>query len=140
MERAWRGVAIGAGVLFAVFGLVQLNDPDPFAWVFVYGATAVYSFLSATDRLPAAPPTVWGLLALFFGLRIFLSWDGASNPMGAPEQGLFAEEVVRESLGLFLVAGWSGILAGRAWWAEQRPGSGQTRRNARAEAAPDREE
>lgn len=140
MERAWRGVAIGAGVLFAIFGLVQLNDPDPFAWVFVYGATAAYSFLSASDRLPAAPPTVWALLALFFGLRIFLSWDGTSNPMGAPEQGLFAEEVVRESLGLFLVAGWSGILAGRAWWTEPGPESGPRHRDAQSQDAPGREE
>ncbi len=114
--RIWRGVCIGAGVLFALFGLVQLNDPDPIAWVFVYGITAVYAFLGASGRLTWPAPAVWAGLAFFFGLRTWFTWDGSSNPMGDASQGLFAEEVVREAGGLFLVAGWCGAMATVIYW------------------------
>jgi hypothetical protein len=38
--------------LFALSAAVQWNDPDPWLWIAVYGASAVASGLAALERLP----------------------------------------------------------------------------------------
>lgn len=43
---------IVVGVLFILFAVVQLNDPDPWGWVFIYGATAAVTLYSAFRPVP----------------------------------------------------------------------------------------
>lgn len=35
------------GAIFLVFALIQLNDPDPMLWVFIYGVASGLFFISA---------------------------------------------------------------------------------------------
>ena len=107
----WKAVSLGMAALFVVFALVQLNDPDPAAWVLAYGITALFSAYSAFRPAPWLQIALWALFALFLGLRLLLAWDGTSNPMGSAWQGPLSEEVVREGLGLLLVAVWMAVVA-----------------------------
>ena len=112
VPRPMKIACLVAAGIFGLFGLVQLNDPDPLGWVVIYGLTMAYSAASGFRRLPWYQAAVWGALCTFFAVRIWASWDGASNPMGSAEQGMFAEEVVREVCGLGLIAMWMFVLSG----------------------------
>ncbi len=49
-----------AGVAMLVFGLLQLNDPDPLIWVSYYVAVAIACTLAAYRPLPAVVLVVLG--------------------------------------------------------------------------------
>ncbi|MEZ4322830.1 MAG: transmembrane 220 family protein [Myxococcota bacterium] len=117
----WRWVSFIVAGIFGLFALVQLNDPDPIPWVIAYGFTAAYTGVSAVRTLPWLQAAVWSAFCLFLGLRLYFTWDGSSNPMGSPDQGVFSEEVVREACGLGLIAVWMGIVAVRNAWMAPPP-------------------
>lgn len=96
-------------VLFALFALLQVNDPDPLPWIFIYGVTSLYTAYSAVRTPHFAPYAVWAALCLIAGVWTIGSWDGSSQPMGGG--GIFGEEVVREALGLGLAGLWMVIVA-----------------------------
>jgi len=110
-QSTWKVLCLGVAVVFIIFAGVQLNDPDPFGWIAVYGTAGLYTAVVGFRKLPPIGPALYGALCGALGIAHFLLWDGSSNPMGAIEQGIFAEEVVRESLGLLLVAAWMAIVA-----------------------------
>lgn len=102
-------------VLFALFALVQYNDPDPVQWMILYGGVAVFYATAALGK-PVYRPAVW----LWFAAIVV--WAGLLMPefsgwiqMGSPSivESMKADkpyvEFAREFLGL-LVAG-----AGCAW-------------------------
>ena len=101
-------------LLFALFAIVQLNDPDPGFWIFLYGTTALYSAGSARDVLPRGVGIGWGVLTACMATWMLATWDGSSRPMGSTAWGPLSDEVVREMLGLLMVSAWSGFLAWRA--------------------------
>lgn len=100
----------GSVAVFVVFGLLQLNDPDPGFWVFVYGITALYSAAAARGRMSRAAALVWGVLALCFAAAT-LALPGTTSTMGPSSLGPLADERVREGLGLVVVGLWSFVLA-----------------------------
>lgn len=105
---------LGAGmVVWLVFALLQLNDPDPGFWLMVYGLTLLYSIGAYADRLPRAVAVSWTVLLLVIGVWMYASWESA-QPMHAGSTGLTGDEVARELGGLFLAAGWMGWLGYRA--------------------------
>ena len=101
-------------LLFALFAAVQLNDPDPWGWVALYGFVAVVSAFAAFGR--------YHPYLLYLGLGIVLIWMATLFPdfinwvkMGMPTitGSMKAEsphvELTREFLGLLLCAlalGW----------------------------------
>lgn len=115
-------VAISWIALLVVFAILQLNDPDPWRWVFVYLAGALLWSVALFDRKQP-----WLELAL---LLIMVFWMGGLWPgvlelleKGEPAD-LFAEmatdrpyvEVAREFLGLAIAAisvGWLVGISGR---------------------------
>jgi hypothetical protein len=116
--RGFRVAAALMCALFVVSAAVQLNDPDPWLWIPLYGLAAALAGLGATGRLPFAPNAA--ALALFlvlfavwmpslFGARseAFESWQ-----MLAPE-----DEAPREAGGLALCALWSAV---QSWLARRR--------------------
>ena len=107
-----RLVPLVAAALFAGFAALQVNDPDPVAWVLVYAVTACISAVAAFRRPSPVMAGVWGVACVFAAIVNLWFWDGASQPMGAASQGLLGEEVVREVGGLLLVALWMAVLAG----------------------------
>ncbi|MFT4625563.1 MAG: hypothetical protein ACI8PZ_004231 [Myxococcota bacterium] len=113
---AWRlGNAVW-GALLLLGALVQLNDPDPLVWVVAYSVPAALCAAAIADRLAYWLPALWAAGALFWAATIAAAGVTESNPMRGPsglfESGLLAEEIVRESLGLGLIA--AGCLV-QAW-------------------------
>ena len=108
MALTWR---IGNGVwavLLILGALVQLNDPDPFVWVAVYLCASALSAAAAAGRLAWWPPAALAVAAVAWAALIAAGGIDESNPMKGPgglfESGPLAEEVVREGLGLLLIA------------------------------------
>lgn len=55
-------------VLFLVFAILQLNDPDPTIWVLVYGLVAIISLISNFKNIPR-----WLIGFLAFSLLLYSS-------------------------------------------------------------------
>ena len=53
-------------LLFTTFAYVQLNDPDPYVWVLIYGLVAILFGLSNFLRVPG-----WVLQIMIVGILIF---------------------------------------------------------------------
>lgn len=109
-----RTVHLTIAFLFAVFAVLNLNDPDPWTWVLAYGSVAVLYALSAfawADRRISGSIGVVLLAWMLTMLPGMVQWAGAGFPsitasMKATEPHI---EVVREFLGLLLAVlalGW----------------------------------
>jgi len=101
----FRVLALFLAVVYAYAAFVQINDPDPLIWVSIYLVPTALCVAAAFDRedwrLTLAVAAMAGLGAVWVGSAGIED----SHPMkGFPQYGIFREEVVRESLGLALVA------------------------------------
>ncbi|MFB3132789.1 MAG: transmembrane 220 family protein [Rhodothermales bacterium] len=96
-------------VFFALFVLVQYNDPDPLLWMVVYSVAALACVLYRLERLPPAVAAGYGVLALLLGL--YLAYRVISQGQ------FFFDEEGREMMGSFLVASWMGVL----YWRGMQP-------------------
>lgn len=103
-------VAYGMALLFALCALLQLNDPDPVAWVFAYGYTAALTLAAARRALPRSIAALWAVVCAWSGLLVWKLQSFGSRPMGPSWQGVFADEVVREIGGLTIVITWCVVL------------------------------
>ena len=88
--------------LFAIFALVQYNDPDPLLWMIIYAVAALACVLFHLKRLPPEAAAGFGVLVLLLGL--YLAYRVISQG-----QFIFDEEG-REMMGSVVVALWMGIL------------------------------
>ncbi|MEQ1501161.1 MAG: transmembrane 220 family protein [Myxococcota bacterium] len=104
-------------LLYAV--AVQYNDPDPVRWMFAYGVGAAFAgYAAAAGAVPIVPPLVWAAIASVAAIGDFAYGSGQTDPMGGfPHWGRLRDEIVRETLGLLLMAGWMVVLA---WWTRRR--------------------
>jgi hypothetical protein len=118
-NAAWKLADALFLLMFAFSVIVQVNDPDPLAWMAIYGAAAVACLLSLGGRLPWWFAVVTGLVALAWAATI------APRVIGqVPFMDMFAEfemkdigvEESREMYGLLLIGGWMAILGHRAFW------------------------
>ena len=112
-------------VLFLLFAVLQLNDPDPWVWVGIYGAVAIICGATALGRY--APKVILGgILFTIFGigwyLPDFINWlqTGMDSITGSMKAESPHVELVRECLGLVLV------LATLIWlyWSGKRTSNG----------------
>ena len=111
-------------LLFALCAYWQLNDPDPYWWVAMYGVTALHLGLAAAGRyvrplllLTATAVTVWALTLV----PDFISWlsDGMPNIATEMKTDQPHIELVREFLGLSVCA----ALQWWLWWRSRAKGS-----------------
>jgi hypothetical protein len=107
--------------LFLLSVAVQVNDPDPWLWMPLYGVAALLAGLGAAGRLPLWPNAA--ALVLFLGL--FALW--APSLVGARREAFEhfhmlspADEEPREAGGLALCAAWSAVQT----WAARRRAAG----------------
>ncbi len=95
--------------LFALFAIVQWNDPDPLGWILLYLTVAISAGLHLAKIcfpvLPAAGAMIC-LFGLLFLIPDFFGWIGAGMPSitGSMKAESPHIELVREFLG-FLIAG-----------------------------------
>ena len=120
---AWKVADVLFLLMFAFSVVVQVNDPDPLAWMAIYGAAALACLLSLLGRLPWQFAVVTGIIALAWAASI------APRVIGqVPFLDMFAEfemkdigvEESREMYGLLLIGGWMAALAHRAFWGQRR--------------------
>jgi hypothetical protein len=100
------------GVLFFLFALVQLNDPDPLVWLLVYGSMTAVSFMAALRRYSTRIMTVMAAGFLIMTIRHF---DGFVNWLTSPDRYLLFDDLAkmqypyieeaREFLGLLICLG-----------------------------------
>jgi len=95
-------------LVFALFAYVQLNDPDPYIWVLVYGTAALLFGLSNFVKVPRIIILLI-IVALFvfalFHLGYFYDWlmsDDKSEIFGEMVYEKPYIEGTREFLGLFI--------------------------------------
>jgi len=65
--------------IYLVFALLQINDPDSYIWIPIYGVVALTSFLNARGRFDAF--SHWGILAFstIYGIKLLIETDGAMD-------------------------------------------------------------
>lgn len=116
----WRVGDVLFGLLFAYSAFVNANDPDGPMWVAIYLAGAIATAVGSFGRLSASVAALmaglYGLTALGVGL---MATGGSQDMKGFPQYGIFTQELVRESLGLALVALWMAAIAWRTRRAAQ---------------------
>lgn len=101
---------------FALAVAVQYNDPDPLPWMAMYASGLVVCVLWEIVRLRRIAPVLVGSAALVWGVWVALAME-LTAPVGEAltdwQMHAGGSEELRESLGLFLVAGWMAALAAR---------------------------
>jgi hypothetical protein len=107
---------IANAVMFLAFAfsvIVQFNDPDPIAWIAVYGAAAIVCGLAMWKRARPLTAAVVGIIALGWAASI------APRVVGTvPFASMFEEfemkdagvEESREMYGLLIIALWMGVV------------------------------
>jgi len=114
-----RGLLIAdliAALLFAVSAAIQLNDPDPAAWIAIYAAAAIVAALGWRWLPGLVAALAVTLAAIGWGASIAIEidrWVGFDGLVGAMEAEGGPIELTREALGLLIIAGYCAFVAGR---------------------------
>ena len=103
-------------ILFALFAIVQLNDPDPWGWVIFYGFIAIVSAMAAVGHYQPwliGGGLILSMIGMAWYLPDFIQWvqDGMPSITGSMKAASLYIELVREFLGLFL----AGLCLGFHW-------------------------
>lgn len=114
-----KGSSIFFGIwslLFVVGALVQINDPDPWAWVSIYLIAALLSGYVTLGRYPLIGLGIVTVLCFAGSLYYFppsvSEWIGLEWEQQDLTMKTLAMEEARESLGLLLIA----VVLGIAWF------------------------
>ena len=115
--RLWT-LANGIMLLMFLFSAaVQLNDPDPLAWIGIYAVAAVVCGLEIRRRAPVWAPVAIAFIALFWAGSLYYRVNEV------PISSLFAEwemrdvriEEAREMYGLTIVGIWMIVIISVRW-------------------------
>ena len=116
-----RVASAGMGIAFLAAAILLHNDPDPLAWMAVYGAAAVTSFIGAFGRLPRLLPAAVGIVAVVWAARLLPQMAGHVPLVELVQELEAATPLIQEgraALGLIVIAAWMGALA---YHASRRP-------------------
>lgn len=111
MKRLGTGstiVNIFLALIFILFAFVQLNDPDPFIWFFIYLLTAILCTASIFRKTPLALLYGFGMVLLFYAamhLEFAVEWlmsENKSELFGEMQKDKYYLEGTREFLGLLI--------------------------------------
>ena len=105
--------------LFIFSAAVQLNDPDPWVWIPVYGIAAAVCVAEARRRTRWYVPIILVVLTVIWAGTIaprVLGKVGFLEMFGAWEMKNIGIEEEREMYGLLIVAAWMAAIA----WASRR--------------------
>lgn len=100
-------------LLFATSAIAQINDPDPFFWVFIYSAASVISLLYATGKLQVWLAAVLTVFAGTWALTVApdLTYSGFRYIFDEIQMRAIGVEAAREFSGLIIIAIWAATLA-----------------------------
>lgn len=100
--RLFGTINLVVAAFFALFVIVQYNDPDPLLWMIVYALAALACVLYHLKRLPPEAAAGYGVLVLALGL--YLAYRVIS------QRQFFFDEEGREMMGALLVFIWMAVL------------------------------
>ena len=100
--------------IFALCVVLQWNDPDPLAWMAVYGAAAVLGVLAAEGRAPRA--ALGALMLVCAGWMVVL-WPGVVEFARRGDLGLIAASMKAEQPWIEEAREFGGLLGVLAWCA-----------------------
>jgi hypothetical protein len=111
----WRATNVLFGLLFAVAAGLQLNDPDPAPWCAIYAAAAGVCVSGLVARASWIAALVIGAVALVWAGTLVPQVIATGEPFGRIADSMSATtpgiELLRETLGLTIVAAWMAIVA-----------------------------
>ncbi len=111
--------------VYALSAIVQINDPDPWAWLAVYVAAMLVALAALRDLPTTAPAALVGGVALVWAGTLLPKVVGSSLPALFESWEMMSSEVEegRELGGLVLVIVGMGLIAlrGTATTNERRP-------------------
>lgn len=113
-RTVWRLFDAAFALLFVLAVIVNLNDPDPIAWVLIYAAAAWTSFLAVLGRPSRALASAVAAVALLWAATIVPRVVGKvpfGDMFGAWEMQNAGVEESREMYGLLLIALWMAAIA-----------------------------
>lgn len=95
--------------LFALFALVQHDDPDPIPWILLYGGVAVHFIMAATNKMYRLAVWIWlGGCVVWAAMLFpdFVDWIRMGSPtiVGSMKAEAPWIELTREFLGLVVSA------------------------------------
>ena len=117
-RHAWTIANVVMLLAFVFSIVVQLNDPDPWAWMAIYAAPAITCAMELRRRTSPMGPAIIAVVALAWAATI------APRVIGrVPFLDMFAEfemrnigiEESREMYGLLFIALWMAAVAVAAW-------------------------
>lgn len=79
-------------VLFLLFALVQINDPDPLLWILVYGAMMVVSIMAIYNRYPTG---IMIIMAAGYLIMTVLYFDGFATWLTSPNRALLFDDLAK---------------------------------------------
>jgi len=96
------------GILFVLFAIVQLNDPDPFIWFLIYMSTAAICFLAFRNIFFPLGTMLFALLAFIWAIILFppsiSDWWQLEEESKSLQMKMPGIEEARESMGLIICA------------------------------------
>ena len=116
-RRLWTVVNAVMLLMFVFSAAIQFNDPDPLAWMCIYGAAAIVCGLAMRRKAPAWLPVCVAVTAFAWAASLL------DDARGVPLTALFAQwemrdlriEEAREMYGLAIVGIWMLVIAGVQW-------------------------
>jgi len=79
-------------VLFFLFALVQINDPDPLLWIVVYGAMMVVSIMAIYHRYPTGFMII---MASGYLIMTVLYFDGFVTWLNSSDRTLLFDDLAK---------------------------------------------
>jgi hypothetical protein len=76
-------------LMFLLFAVLQINDPDPFLWIVIYGSMAAVCVMAAFKYY--VKPLLWVQLAGFVVYTVIL-WPGVSQWLQQDNKGVLFDE------------------------------------------------
>jgi len=108
-------------LLFLLSAALQINDPDPLAWILVYSAAAMICVLFHLSRLDWRTATAIALVAALWLGFIFpqmienLGESSLAEILDFSHMKTLGTELIREVGGLLIVIAWMTALASKAY-------------------------
>ena len=118
MVGRMRYVTILMGLLLLTGLVLQYNDPDPLAWMAIYGAGTLVSVQALRVRLSWWQPVLVAVVAFGWAatLASSLEWETLASMFDEFEMRSVAVEEAREAVGLVIIGTWMAALA----WTRRR--------------------
>lgn len=65
--------------LFTIFALLQINDPDPYVWIPIYGVVALICFFNAKKKYDRFAHLVILACCIIFGINLLIKSDSVAS-------------------------------------------------------------